>query len=648
MKIYFASQSFYPLIGGVSTYLLNLQKELKKRGHRVVELHLRPSNAPNHEVVEGIEVHRVPKEPLNKKMLKGYDKFKEAIYKECHDIKGSFNHTPIEMEGYDDFLQINEAFGQEVREVLNADPPDLIHIHDFQLIHLYRYVPRGTPLVFTWHIPLSKRISTPLKKYLAKHLNEYDKIVFSSPDYIEAAVAMGLPREKCELIYPLCNTHLFRKKEVLREKVLKKFGIPPRSKVILSVQRIDPKSGHEQLINAMPAVLKVVPSAKLVFVGGKSLSNKISKEREWYRERVEALVRKLKLGRHVLFTGNIDYTELPDLYNAADVVALCSRTEGFGLSITEAMSCGKAVVGTRVGGIPIQIKDNENGFLVEREDVAATAERLVTLLKNDKLRDAFGSKSLELAGMHFRLEAGVDKHIHLYNSLRREKNEGLRLETMDVNDVNAFIADFDRTLTDEPGALKKTTVEMLRKLDMMHILSTGRELHYVKSLVRKFRLWDCVVCENGAVIYFPKSRKTITILSEYMEMARTLLKAKNVKAKYGKVVVSIAQSQRKKAEQYLSKLNKRLNYVVNVDEVMILPKYVNKGQGVKMALDYLGVEPERTVVVGDAENDLDLFRIPGFKVAVANAHPKLKLLADQVTEKPSSEGIREIVEKLLR
>jgi len=81
---------------------------------------------------------------------------------------------------------------------------------------------------------------------------------------------------------------------------------------------------------------------------------------------------------------------------------------------------------------------------------------------------------------------------------------------------------------------------------------------------------------------------------------------------------------------------------------MILPKYVNKGQGVKMALDYLGVEPERTVVVGDAENDLDLFRIPGFKVAVANAHPKLKLLADQVTEKPSSEGIREIVEKLLR
>ena len=103
MRIYFASQSYYPHIGGVSTYLLNLQKHLKERGNEVFELHLRPSNAPNHEEIDGIEVHRVPKEPLDKDVLKGYSKFKEAIYKECHGIR-SFTKPPLEMPGYDEYF----------------------------------------------------------------------------------------------------------------------------------------------------------------------------------------------------------------------------------------------------------------------------------------------------------------------------------------------------------------------------------------------------------------------------------------------------------------------------------------------------------------------------------------------------------------
>ena len=96
----------------------------------------------------------------------------------------------------------------------------------------------------------------------------------------------------------------------------------------------------------------------------------------------------------------------------------------------------------------------------------------------------------------------------------------------------------------------------------------------------------------------------------------------------------------------LTKLAKNLNYVFNVDEMMILPKYVNKGMGVKIALEHLGIDAQETIVVGDAENDIDLFRIPGFNVALANAHPRLKLVADQVTEKSGSLGIKEIVSKL--
>ena len=65
MKIYYASQSFYPHIGGVSTYLLNLCKEMVKNGNEVIEVHLRPSGEENQDEIKGVSIFRVPKEPID-------------------------------------------------------------------------------------------------------------------------------------------------------------------------------------------------------------------------------------------------------------------------------------------------------------------------------------------------------------------------------------------------------------------------------------------------------------------------------------------------------------------------------------------------------------------------------------------------------
>jgi hydroxymethylpyrimidine pyrophosphatase-like HAD family hydrolase len=54
----------------------------------------------------------------------------------------------------------------------------------------------------------------------------------------------------------------------------------------------------------------------------------------------------------------------------------------------------------------------------------------------------------------------------------------------------------------------------------------------------------------------------------------------------------------------------------------------------------------KTILVGDGENDIDMFLLPGFKIALDNAHPKLKKLANQVTNSPSTKGIKEIISKL--
>jgi len=55
---------------------------------------------------------------------------------------------------------------------------------------------------------------------------------------------------------------------------------------------------------------------------------------------------------------------------------------------------------------------------------------------------------------------------------------------------------------------------------------------------------------------------------------------------------------------------------------------------------------EKTIVIGDGENDVDMFLNPGFKVALSNADKKLKKLADQVTKDPSTMGVKEIIQQL--
>ena len=414
MKICYASQSFYPHIGGVSTYLLNLAKEIVKNGNEVVEVHLRPSGEESEAEIKGIKIHRVPREPIDRKVMVGYSKFKEAVYTECHYKQNIFSKPPAEMEGYEDFFIVNEYFGEELKELLEEDPADIVHIHDFQLLFAYKFVPRGTPLILTWHIPFIEGISSYLSKFLIKQMKEYDKVVFSSEEYIESAVKAGLPREKARLIHPIANTDIFRPIEVNKEEVKKRHGLPPGSKVILCVQRIDSKSGHEQLIKAMPAVLEKLPNAILVFVGTESLSNKLAKSRADLAKSVKQLIKSMKLQKSVIFTGNIDYYKLPEVYNSSDVVVLCSKNEGFGLAITEGMACGNPIVGTKVGGIPIQVKHGKNGFLVDVGDINATSEALIKILSDPALRGSMSKKSLEAVDKKFKICFGIEKHIMLY------------------------------------------------------------------------------------------------------------------------------------------------------------------------------------------------------------------------------------------
>jgi trehalose synthase len=102
------------------------------------------------------------------------------------------------------------------------------------------------------------------------------------------------------------------------------------------------------------------------------------------------------------------------LQRRAAVVLQKSVREGFGLTVAEAMWKGTPVIGGNVGGIRYQIEDGVNGFLVSSVDGAA--ERIVQLIKDEKLRRQMGERARETVRERFLLTRLLEQYLDLFNS----------------------------------------------------------------------------------------------------------------------------------------------------------------------------------------------------------------------------------------
>jgi glycosyltransferase involved in cell wall biosynthesis len=133
---------------------------------------------------------------------------------------------------------------------------------------------------------------------------------------------------------------------------------PPRDGPVLAVGRLVPEKGFDVLIRAVAAT-----GDRLVIVGDGDI-----------RPALESLTRSTDAD--VTFAGSVDPTELARDYAAARLVVVPSRREGFGMVAAEALAAGRAVVGTRVGGLPDLVTDGVTGTLVAPDDVGALVDAL--------------------------------------------------------------------------------------------------------------------------------------------------------------------------------------------------------------------------------------------------------------------------------
>jgi phosphatidylinositol alpha-1,6-mannosyltransferase len=157
-------------------------------------------------------------------------------------------------------------------------------------------------------------------------------------------------------------------------------------KVIVSVGRLVHRKGQDHLIEAMPEILKVVPSAHLLLVGEGP-----------YRDHLQNLVKQHRLEASVTFIGRIQYNDLPMYICAGDIFAMPCRSrlmglevEGLGIVYLEASACGLPVLAGNSGGAPDAVVQNKTGLVVDGTDHKQIATAAIELLTNVELSQKMG------------------------------------------------------------------------------------------------------------------------------------------------------------------------------------------------------------------------------------------------------------------
>ena len=213
----------------------------------------------------------------------------------------------------------------------------------------------------------------------------------------------------------------------------------------------------------------------------------------------------------------------------------------------------------------------------------------------------------------------------------------------------ALATDYDGTIAHD-GVVDEPTVAALRAArdaGLRLLMVTGRELTDLFNTFAHTDLFDLVVAENGAVLYTPASRAIDTLAPAPPPALIERLTAGKVPLSVGHSIVATVEPYEHQVLAAIRDLGIEWHVIFNKGAVMALPVEVTKATGLLAALAALGLEAERTIGVGDAENDQAFLRLCGLSVAVANALPTVKDIANVVTRGARGAGVTELIERLV-
>ncbi len=358
MKILMLNYEFPPLGGGGGVIFSHIAAELAQR-HEVDVLTTGYGQSPKFEVIDAIRVHRVPvlsrKEqatatltslvsfPLSS-VLKGIGLCREKKY----DVINTHFAVPTGPTG----VILSRLF----------NIPNVLSIHGGDI-----YDPSKN---------LSPHRNFLLRKVVKYVLNRSTYLLAESEDVRRRVLNHYKVRQEITIIPWGLKPPLFQKASRAE------LELGEDDFLIVSIGRLVKRKGLDYLLQAVAK--RRIPTIKVLLVGEGP-----------EREHLESLAIALGIRQKIVFLGSVSEERKFQYLTASDIFVLPSLHEGFGIVFLEAMYCGLPIVTTDCGGQTDFVKDGHNGFLVPVGDVEAIADRIVTLLQNQALREQISENNRE-------------------------------------------------------------------------------------------------------------------------------------------------------------------------------------------------------------------------------------------------------------
>ena len=294
----------------------------------------------------------------------------------------------------DEQWEVFQAYNAMNAQSLEGDW-DLIIVHDPQPAGLRMNAPdRARRWVWRCHIDLS----TPNQETLARLrplIADYDASVWHLEQYVPAGLDGGIRKIVPPAIDPLSPKNMALSPEDAAF-VCEQFGIDPERPLVCQVSRFDPWKDPIGVIDAYRLIRAQAPDVQLALVGSMATDDPEGWEFFHSTFRHAEGDPDIKILNNL---NNVGAIEVNAFQSQADVVMQKSLREGFGLTVTEALWKVRPVIAGDVGGIPLQVRDGETGYLVSSPEEAA--ERTIEVLRDPGLAKQLGRAGKERAREHF-------------------------------------------------------------------------------------------------------------------------------------------------------------------------------------------------------------------------------------------------------
>lgn len=232
-------------------------------------------------------------------------------------------------------------------------------------------------------------VSETLKKYIVKRLNLKPSSVVVIPNGVDTNVF-----------------HPSRASPTLRKKLA-----PNDEKIILCVGRICNFKAQKTLVDAIPEITKEYSNLKFVFVGPVDNAK--------YFKQIIDTINSQSLGKYCVFTGNVSSSMLPRFYAVANIFVLLSITEGFPLTILQAMSAGRAIVASAIPQNMEAAKRGDEIIFVNPLNLEEISNVIVHLLVDEDKRRELGEKARRTALSYFDWKIIAKETLQLYENAIR-------------------------------------------------------------------------------------------------------------------------------------------------------------------------------------------------------------------------------------